>query len=41
VPGRLERTPALLGEGLDHGFLETARNVRSDRVVQNAASQGY
>ena len=28
-----ERSAAFLGEGLDHRFLETARNVRSDRVV--------
>src|ERR1700722_5757918 len=41
MPGHLERTAAFLGEGLDHCFLETARDVRSDRVVQNAAPQGY
>src|ERR1700722_2567961 len=41
MPGLLERPAAFLGEGLDHCFLETARDVRSDRVVQNAAPQGY
>src|ERR1700722_2689028 len=32
-----ERAAAFLGEGVDHRLLETARDVRSDRVVQNAA----
>src|SRR5580692_7303994 len=41
MPGSLERTAAFLGEGLDHCFLEAARDVCSDRIVQNAAPQGY
>ncbi len=41
MAGSLERAPAFLGQGLDHCFLEAARDVCSNRVVQNAAPQGY